>query len=65
MDGFSLEKLDKVGFCLKFTCVLIPTGVQDGKPSLLEGLKPAMMPALVIGVQHDVRGFWKGLEARF
>ena len=27
---------------------------QDGKLSLLEGLKPAMMPALVIGVQHDV-----------
>ena len=28
--------------------------LQDGKPSLLEGLKEAMMPALVIGVQHDV-----------
>ncbi|CAK9035840.1 unnamed protein product, partial [Durusdinium trenchii] len=27
---------------------------RDGKPSLLEGLKEAMMPALVIGVQHDV-----------
>ncbi|CAE6954642.1 cysA [Symbiodinium sp. KB8] len=27
---------------------------KDGKLSLLEGLKPAMMPALVIGVQHDV-----------
>ena len=28
--------------------------LQDGKPCLLEGLKGAMMPALVIGVQHDV-----------
>eukprot|EP00931_Biecheleriopsis_adriatica_P088084 TRINITY_DN62471_c0_g1_i1.p1 TRINITY_DN62471_c0_g1~~TRINITY_DN62471_c0_g1_i1.p1 ORF type:complete len:532 (-),score=129.24 TRINITY_DN62471_c0_g1_i1:35-1561(-) len=27
---------------------------KDGKPSLVEGLKDAMMPALVIGVQHDV-----------
>ncbi|CAJ1357256.1 unnamed protein product, partial [Effrenium voratum] len=27
---------------------------KDGSPSLIEGLKPAMMPALVIGVQHDV-----------
>eukprot|EP00437_Effrenium_voratum_P071560 CAMPEP_0181489134 /NCGR_PEP_ID=MMETSP1110-20121109/48792_1 /TAXON_ID=174948 /ORGANISM="Symbiodinium sp., Strain CCMP421" /LENGTH=521 /DNA_ID=CAMNT_0023615891 /DNA_START=28 /DNA_END=1593 /DNA_ORIENTATION=- len=27
---------------------------KDGKLSLLDGLKPAMMPALVIGVQHDV-----------
>mmetsp|Transcript_67152 Transcript_67152/g.176071 ORF Transcript_67152/g.176071 Transcript_67152/m.176071 type:complete len:536 (-) Transcript_67152:92-1699(-) len=26
----------------------------DGRPSLIEGLKKAMMPALVIGVQHDV-----------
>ncbi|CAK9001280.1 Serine O-succinyltransferase (SST), partial [Durusdinium trenchii] len=39
MDGFSLEKPDRD---------------HDGKPSLLEGLKEAMMPALVIGVQHDV-----------
>ncbi|CAL1156107.1 unnamed protein product [Cladocopium goreaui] len=27
---------------------------KDGNPCLLEGLKGAMMPALVIGVQHDV-----------
>ena len=28
---------------------------KDGRKSLAEGLKHAMMPALVIGVQHDVR----------
>ena len=53
MDGFSMEKPDKAGTRAQ-SREKRQRGSQDGKMSLMEGLKPAMMPALVIGVQHDV-----------